>query len=129
MTALTAEGLHLQAVLKAFRDLGAEQVYEREALPRVLPPAYSEIEITRRVGGNARGSGEIDTMGLYEITERSTSRFAATLRDHRDAVAAIENVTLEIDGHTSTPVMFAGADPITPDDGWYVGFRTWTYVL
>lgn len=119
---------HLQAVLNAFRDVGAA-VYERDGLPDVLDPAYSEIAVTRRPGGNARSSGESNTVGVYEISERTTSTSAILLREHRDRAAGIEDVMLSIGDRESTPVTFDSADPIAAEDGWYVGFRTWTYVL
>lgn len=125
---MTPEQDHITGVLAAFRALGAA-VYERDALPDVLPPAYSEIEVVRRPGGNRRAGGAVPTFGVYEIHERSTSPHAVKLRAHRDTVARIEGAAVTVNGITSTPVHLDGADPITPDDGWYVAFRTWVYAL
>ena len=128
MVTLAPEQTHLDAVLTAFGGSNAA-VYERDDLPSVLPPAYSEVEVTRRGGGNRRKGGPDGRFGLFTITQRTVGRNAKALRAHRDATAAIEGLTLTVGGFVSTPIAFEGADPISPDDGWYVGFRTFTYAL
>lgn len=125
---MAEEQAHIEGVLSMLELLDVT-AYERDTLPDVLPPVYAEVEVTRRTGGNGRAGGPAATFGLFEITERSTSRNAAQLREHRDKFAAIEGATLTVDGSPTTPVEFGGADPISPEGGWYVGFRTWTYAL
>lgn len=124
----TSEQEHIDGLLQALRGFNAA-AYERGRLPDVPDPAYCEVEITRLPGGNFRAGGPGPTFGLFQITERASSKDPVALRRNRDAVAAIEGETFDVADFTTTPVMFDGADPISPEDGLYVGFRTWTYAL
>ena len=128
MTTLAAENAIIAGVIEAMRDF-TTAVYERDDLPSVVPPAYSEIEVTRENAGTSRSGGPGSLFGVYLLTERTAGKHMAALRDHRDATAAIEGVSVLVDGVESTPVAFDGADPIAPNGGWYVGFRTWRFAL
>jgi hypothetical protein len=88
----------------------------------------TEITVSRRFGGEQRGSGERSGQ-LYRLTERSVAKTVSNARNLRAKADALEGAVLTIAGDTTTPLEFEGAVPIGEDDNWYSGLRTWTYVL
>lgn len=118
------EQAHSDAVVAAFSALGAI-AYDLGDVPSSAAH-YTEITVTRRFGGEQRGSGEREGQ-LFRITARQVAKVYQNAQNLRAKSAGIEGAVLTVGGTTTTPVEFESADPIAPDDGWFSGLETWTY--
>jgi hypothetical protein len=119
---------HVEGVLDAFNVI--ERVaYSIDALPDVLPPAYIEISVTRRVGGVERFSGVKDGR-LHRVVARAVGKTVPQTYRMWDLIDALEDTMLTIGGQLTTPVQFETDDEvITPDAGWFSGAKSLAYAL
>jgi hypothetical protein len=122
---MPTEQEHSDAVVAFLNTLGAV-AYDLGDVPHPLPDWYTEVTVTRRFGGEQRGSGEREGR-LWRITTRQVSKRLQAAQNLRAKLDALEGAVLTIGGETTTPVEFETADPIGPDDGWWSGLETWTY--
>lgn len=119
---------HIDGVLAALNTV-EKIAYSADALPDVLPPFYVEVHLSRRYGGVQRLSGVYDGR-LHRILVRAVAQTLPNAYRMWDALDALEETALNIDGALSTPVEFETEDQqISPDAGWYSGARTLTYAL
>lgn len=102
--------------------------YDYDDLPAKRPDWYTEVTVTRRFGGEQRGSGERDGR-FYRATTRQVAKTVSNARNLRTKSAALEDSTLTVGSETTTPIEFETAEVIGPDDGWYSGLETWTFAL
>lgn len=126
------EQLHATAVLTVLNAALPTQTraYDVSEVPDTKPPHYVEVMLSRRFGGARRASADTGTGG-WRIATRVVDKESVT--DARNTASkvrdALEFARLAVAGKQSTPVQFEGAEPIGPDDGWWSGLTTWTYVL
>lgn len=119
---------HADGVLAA-ANAAVKVAYLADALPDVLPPAYIELHLSRRFGGEQRFSGERDGT-LHRITARAVGKTLPKAYEMWDLLDALEGIALVVGGVVTTPVEFETEDEqIAPDAGWYSGSRTLTYAL
>lgn len=127
-----SESTHLTAVLAALTTAGAipydiGRVPGTTGNPGTLPARYTEVSVMRRFGGNPRQTSQSGVEG-YRIATRAVADSAANARNLRAKQhAALEEVSLTIDGTVTSPIKFEGAEPIAPDEGEFSGLVTWTY--
>lgn len=119
---------HATAVLAALNAaLAPKQAYEYDTLPTTRPAEYVEATVSRRFGGESRLSAQKGTTG-WRVTTRAVAQTVSNARLlAQKATQALEDVSLTVDGKSTTPIQFETEDPIGPDDGWYSGLVTWTY--
>lgn len=121
---MTDESAQLDLVVAALDAAGAFPHTLGDLARLSVPPNYyTEVTVTRRFGGEQRNGGGAGTTG-WRITTRAVAKTEGNAREMRRRAGLIERTTVG----DSTPVAFEGADPIAPDDGWYSGLSTWTYV-
>lgn len=119
---------HVAGVLDAFNAV-EKVAYSVDALPDVLPPAYIEVSVTRRVGGIRRGSGEVDGRLLRVVAVVKSTTIAGAYRMW-DLIESLEESPFTVAGLTTTPVEFeTDDDVITPEAGWYSGRKSLAYAL
>jgi hypothetical protein len=102
--------------------------YDYDDLPAPRPDNYTEVTVTRRYGGEQRSSGERDGR-LYRATARQVAKTVSNARNLRTKSAGLEGLMLTIGGATTTPIEFETAEVIAPDDGWFSGLESWTFLL
>lgn len=116
---------HSDAVVAALNGLGG-LAFDLGDVPTPAPDKYTEVTVTRRFGGEQRGSGERDGQ-LYRITARQVSKVFQNAQNLRVKSSGLEGLVLTVAGEKTTPIEFESADTIGEDDGWYSGLETWTY--
>jgi hypothetical protein len=119
------EQAHSDAVVALLNTLGAS-AYDLGDVPKTTASLYTEVTVTRRFGGEQRGSGEREGQ-LFRITARQVAKVYQNAQNLRAKSAGLEGATLTVGGETTTPIEFETADPIAPDDGWFSGLETYTY--
>jgi hypothetical protein len=124
---MATEDEHAAAVLEALHTDDAP-AYEFDGKPDVKPPAYNEVAVSRRFGGEQRYSGLRDGH-LYRVSARANGQTIAGARAARARVYALEGTVLTIGSATTTPLEFETADNLEPSGGWYSGLTTLTYAL
>lgn len=124
---MATEAEHKAAVIAALTALQAHPY----ALDKVPSSAtfYTEVITHPRFGGTQRSSGERE--GEYRrIVLRQVAKSLGNAEVLRDKSAGLENLVLTIGGRTTTPLEWEDkGDPIGPDDGWWSGTQSLTYVL
>lgn len=119
---------HVEGVLAAFNATDTV-AYGRDDLPDLLPPAYIEIQVSRRFGGTLRCSGETDWR-LIRVNARAVGQTLAGAYEMWDRIDALENRMLTVGDEITTPLQFeTDDDAIEPDDGWYSGSKSLAYAL
>lgn len=118
------------AVLAALNaSLTPKVAYDYDEVPAERPDNYVEISVSRRFGGEPRLTGRKGSTG-WRVTTRAVSRYVSDARLMQEKCrTALEYVRLTVGGETTTPIDFESEDPVGPDDGWFSGLITWTYVL
>lgn len=128
---MATESQVMTAALTAVNDAlpAAVRACEPSEVPGTRPAEFVVVTLARRSGGTAR-AGRHSTTGwaLYLMAASSTSEANArnTLEKAR---AALENVVLTVGSESSTPVTFANARPVSPDDGWFSGSAVYHFAL
>lgn len=127
---MATERQHAAAVVAAVNAaLANRTAYEPDEVPATRPTEYVEVTVTRRFGGESRLPGRKGTTG-WRITTRPVSQSSLTdCQVMAEGVrTGLEDVFLSVAGETTSPVQFESAEPIGPDDGWFSGLSTWTYI-
>lgn len=112
----------------AFLNATGAHAFDLQDVPALPPDLYTEVTVTRRFGGTQRASGVREGV-LWRVTTRQVARRLANAQTLRAKSAAMENVSLDVAGMTSTPVEFETSEPIGPDDGFFSGLESWTFAL
>lgn len=119
---------HVAGVLAAF-NVTKKVAYARDNLPDVLPPAYIEVQVSRRFGGLQRGSGSRD-LRLMRVTARAVGQTLPQAYRMWDVIDSLEDTSFIVAGEYTTPVEFeTDDDAIDPDDGWYSGTKSLSYAI
>lgn len=92
------------------------------------PPMYAEVTVTRRNGGAPRRVGAASELTAYRAVTRAVARSENDALRIRDAVDALRDLMLTVDG-VSTPVDYETSNPVAPDDDWFSGMTTWTFTV
>lgn len=110
--------------------LGARDAYDHDQVPSPRPAEYVAISLSRRFGGERRMSAHAASAG-YRLTVRAVSQQSiANVRNSLEKCrASLEFRRLSVAGATSTPVQFENEQPPIPDDGWFSGAQSFTFVL
>lgn len=115
------------AVVALLNTLGGV-AYDRQDVPTPLPDWYTAVSVTRRYGGEQRGSGERDGT-LWRITLTQVGKRLQQAQHLRAKSVGLEGATVTVAGQVSTPIEFETANIIAPDDGWFSGSENWTLAL
>lgn len=104
-------------------------VYDYGKEPATLPAILSLLGIERRFAEQSRAVGLPSRSGW-----RITTRYVGTTVDEArwaelKVTDALDGARLTISGFTSTPVRHESSTAPVLDEGRYVGFSVWTYVL
>lgn len=126
---------HVDAALAALNARLGElstprAAYDLDNLPPELPDAYVEVTVSRRfIEGSPRSDGEKTSKG-WRLFTRAVARTSGNAeRLHELCSEVLEFNELAVDGQRTTPLEFETADPVQPDEGWFSGAWTWTYLL
>lgn len=125
---MATEAEHAAAVIAALTTLQAHP-YDLDQKPPAEVDRYTEVVVHRRFGGTQRSSGEREGE-LYRVMLRQVAKRLDNARHLRVKSAGLVGMALTIGGRVSTPLEYEDpGDPIGPDDGWWSGAQTFTYVL
>lgn len=126
------EQLHAAAIIARLNATlpASVRAYDSDDVPDVKPDKYVEVIVTRRFGANLRSSGRTAAAG-WRVACRSVDQTSVANARHTANYVrtALEFYRVTVSSKKSTPIQFETEDPIGPDDGWYSGLSSWTYVL
>jgi hypothetical protein len=126
---MASEEQHAAAILAALNAAGAA-AYDVDDLTNLatLPSYYTEFGIAWRYGALQR-AGRTGKCEGYRFTTRAVAKTVSNARVMQDrAETALQDRVLVIDGVPTTPIQRDSRDQIAPDEGWYSGLTTWTFV-
>lgn len=123
---LTAINATLAALPSAPSTLRA---YEYDDLPATRPENYIEVGVSRRFGGESRESGHKTTTG-WRVTTRGVGRSVKNARDLlQHGRTSLEFKSLTVNGEKTSLIQFETEDAVSPDEGYYSGLSSYTYVI
>ncbi|GAA4123265.1 hypothetical protein GCM10022215_29750 [Nocardioides fonticola] len=119
------------AVIAAFTAANARP-FDIDDIPdgAARPKAYTEVMVTRKYSGDAprRLGVAVTDSTAFRVTTRAVADTIDGAREARRRVATCEGIPISVIG-ISGVLRFESEDAIGPDDDWFSGLTTWTFVL